>query len=383
MRGRRPATTGLYVHVPWCVRKCPYCDFNSHRLPTGVDERAFVAALLADLRAETDRAPLPPVDTVFIGGGTPSVLSGASIGALLDGVAAAVRLQADAEITLEANPGTVDAERFQAYRAAGVNRLSIGVQSFSDARLRALGRIHSGDDALRAILAARAAGFNNLNLDLMYGLPGQCVADALRDLELAIDAAAGHLSWYQLTVEPNTAFHRAPPSLPDEAVIDEIADAGLARLEDAGLRRYEVSAFAATGRRCRHNLNYWRFGDYVGIGPGAHGKRTLANDRVLRRTKRRGPAEYLAARGPDALSREWVLDEDDLAIEYPLNALRLVDGVPRAQFGATTGLADAVIAGACAEARRRGLLSDRPDRLQATPLGLRYLNDLLALFMRD
>jgi oxygen-independent coproporphyrinogen-3 oxidase len=371
------------VHVPWCVRKCPYCDFNSHRLPAELDESRFVAVLLADLRAEHAWAPLPRMDSLFIGGGTPSVLSGAAVADLLDGIAAIVDLPATAEITLEANPGAVDAARFQAYRAAGINRLSIGVQSFSDAGLQALGRIHTAADAREALRAARAAGFDNINLDLMFGLPAQRCDDALRELDVAIACEPEHLSWYQLTLEPNTAFHHAPPALPAESEIAEMAEQGQQRLEAAGYRRYEVSAFASDGLQCRHNLNYWRFGDYAGIGPGAHGKRTRADGRIARRTKRRGPADYLAASGAAAVSREWLLDADDLVIEFMLNALRLVAGVPRSHFADATGLPVATIAEACARATERGLLHDTLERLQPTPLGLRYLNDLQALFLPD
>jgi oxygen-independent coproporphyrinogen-3 oxidase len=366
------------------VRKCPYCDFNSHRFVGAIDEAGFVDALLADLDAERARAPVPRVDSLFIGGGTPSLLSGAAVAALLDGVAARVTLADDCEITLEANPGTVDAAHFRDYRAAGVNRLSIGIQSLDPGALEALGRIHEPGDARRAVDVARSAGFDNLNLDLMYGLPGHGVKQALDDLEGLMALEPEHLSWYQLTLEPNTAFHHHPPAgLPDEDALADMADAGLARLQAAGFRRYEVSAFARRGLACRHNLNYWRFGDYLGIGPGAHGKRSLGEGGIVRRTKRRAPDDYLASAPTGALSREWVLEPDDRIIEFMLNALRLVDGVPLARFAQATGLRLQGLASARDTAIARGLLVDSPDRLRASPNGLRYLNDLLALFLPD
>jgi oxygen-independent coproporphyrinogen-3 oxidase len=365
------------------VRKCPYCDFNSHRLPPAVDEPRFVDAVLADLDAELARAPVGDVASLFLGGGTPSLMSGAALTSLLDGVAARVSIAVDCEITLEANPGAVDAGRFRAYRAAGVNRLSIGVQSLAADKLRALGRIHSPDDARRALSSARAAGFDNVNVDLMYGLPGQTLADALQDLDGALALAPEHLSWYQLTVEPNTPFYHRPPDLPDDETVGDIAEAGLDRLQAAGYARYEVSAFATAGRRCRHNLNYWHFGDYLGIGPGAHGKRTLGHGCIVRRSKRRSPQAYLARPGAAALSREWELSAQDRSFEFMMNALRLVDGVDARCFTTRTGLSLDAIAGARASAIERGLLAADPRCLRPTPTGLRYLNDLLDIFLPD
>ncbi|HHI76505.1 MAG TPA: radical SAM family heme chaperone HemW, partial [Gammaproteobacteria bacterium] len=285
---------GLYIHIPWCVRKCPYCDFNSHRAPQALPEADYVDALLRDLAVQAERVAGRTLETVFIGGGTPSLFSGRAIGELLAGAARLLPLAPDAEITLEANPGTAEAGRFADYRAAGVNRLSIGVQSLDDASLRALGRIHDQTQALAAVDMARRAGFDNLNLDLMYGLPRQTPEAALADLEALIGLGPEHLSWYQLTLEPNTLFHHDPPPLPDDDALGEMMDAGLARLSAAGFVQYEISAHARPGRQARHNLNYWRFGDYLGIGAGAHAKLTGADGTVRRYARPRHPRDYLA-----------------------------------------------------------------------------------------
>ncbi len=372
----------LYVHIPWCVRKCPYCDFNSHALRGPLDEQPYLAALLADLAADAPLAGGRPVESVFIGGGTPSLVSGAFVGRLLDAVDRALGLAPRAEVTLEANPGTAEAARFRDYRAAGVNRLSIGIQSFSDHHLAALGRIHDRAEALVAVELARKAGFDNLNLDLMHGLPDQTVGEALTDLGTALVLAPEHLSWYQLTVEPNTAFAAAPPSLPDDDRAWEIEEAGLARLAAAGFVRYEVSAHARPGRRCRHNLNYWEFGDYLGIGAGAHGKLTLSDGRIERRWKARHPTEYLGTAGvaPAGTRR---LDTDDLRLEFALNALRLADGVPLALFTARTGLPAATLVPALERARDLGLLEPAAQLLMPTPLGHRFLNRLIGLFAAE
>jgi oxygen-independent coproporphyrinogen-3 oxidase len=371
----------LYAHFPWCLRKCPYCDFNSHALRGPADEVAYLRALRADLAQDLPLASGRRIGSVFLGGGTPSLASPRFVGDLLAAVDRLAGLEAGAEITLEANPGAADAARFAGYRAAGVNRLSIGVQSFDDRVLAALGRVHGGREAVAAAEAARAAGFDNLNLDLMYALPGQGVCGALADLEAAIALAPEHLSWYQLTIEPNTAFASAPPHVPDEDAAAEIQDAGLARLADAGFARYEVSAFARPGRCSRHNLNYWEFGDYLGIGAGAHGKLSLADGGVLRRHKPRHPAAYLAAAGTAAgIAGEQRLGPADLEVEFAMNALRLVDGVPRGLFADRTGLDPGRLAAPLARARALGLLDCCPDRLRATPLGLQFLNRLIGLF---
>jgi len=378
-----PPPLALYVHVPWCVRKCPYCDFNSHAAAGALPEGAYIDALLADLDLELVHAGSErPFVSIFIGGGTPSLLSGAAIARLLDGIRRRGLLAANAEITLEANPGTVDAGHFAAYRQAGVNRLSIGAQSLSARHLRALGRIHDPGQVRAALATARHAGFDNVNLDLMFALPGQTLAQAGADLDALLALAPEHVSYYQLTLEPNTAFHHAPPPLPDEDLADDMQQQGLARLADAGYRRYEVSAFARPGRRCRHNLNYWTFGDYIGIGAGAHGKLTGSNGGgVLRRAKQRRPQAYLdgAARG-DPVSSTRVLDGADLVLEFALNAFRLVDGVEAALFTRRTGLPAERIAAPAAAARREGLLASGADRLRPTALGLRFANELIARF---
>ena len=371
----------LYVHFPWCLRKCPYCDFNSHALRGPADEAAYLRALQADLAQDLPLASERRISSVFLGGGTPSLASPGFVGDLLEAVDQLAGLEVGAEITLEANPGAADAARFTGYRAAGVNRLSIGVQSFDDHALAALGRVHGGREAVAAAEAARAAGFDNLNLDLMYALQGQDVRGALADLEAALALAPEHLSWYQLTIEPNTAFAVAPPHLPDEDAAAEIQDAGIARLAEAGYARYEVSAYARPGRRCRHNLNYWEFGDYLGIGAGAHGKLTLPDGRVLRRHKPRHPAAYLAEAGSAAgIAGEQALGPDDLDVEFAMNALRLADGVPLALYAERTGLDLRRLAAPIARALALGLLAADPDRLAPTPLGLQFLNRLVGLF---
>ena len=368
---------GLYVHIPWCVRKCPYCDFNSHRAPQTLPEADYVDALLRDLAVQAERVAERTLQTVFIGGGTPSLFSGRAIGELLAGVERILPLAPDVEITLEANPGTAEAGRFADYRAAGVNRLSIGVQSLDDAALRALGRIHDRAQALAAVDMARRAGFDNLNLDLMYGLPDQSLAAALADLDALIALGSEHLSWYQLTLEPNTLFHHDPPPLPDDDALGEMMEAGLAYLSDAGFTQYEISAHARPGRQARHNLNYWQFGDYLGIGAGAHAKLTAADGTVRRYARPRHPRDYLG--DPVAPGSERRLSPEELPIEFFLNALRLSEGVPSALFEARTGLPLAAVADRLAEARARGLLDPDPERLRPTPLGQRFLNDLLAV----
>ena len=376
-----PIPLSLYVHIPWCVRKCPYCDFNSHALRGAVDQAAYVDALLLDLDHEARRQPLGEIGSIFFGGGTPSLLEGRQLGRLLDGIGRRLRLARDVEITLEANPGTAEAARFADYRAAGVNRLSLGIQSLDDASLAALGRIHGASEAREAVRMARAAGFDNINLDLMFGLPQQTPGAAARDLRDVIALAPEHLSWYQLTLEPNTQFHHRPPSLPDDDTVAAIADDGMALLADNGFGRYEISAYARDGRRCRHNTNYWTFGDYLGIGAGAHGKLTGSDGVVQRRSKRRHPDDYVRDAPSGALSSQHTVGAGELPIEFMLNALRLVDGVPAHLFTERTGLELAAIADSLAAARERDLMQiGRAGRLQATALGLRFLNDLLALF---
>ncbi len=368
-----PLPLALYVHLPWCVRKCPYCDFNSHPA-RAIPEGDYIDALLTDLDAQLPEAAGRPLESIFIGGGTPSLFSPAAIGALLDGVAARLALADDIEITLEANPGTAEAARFAGYRAAGVNRLSLGIQSFDDRRLAALGRIHDAAQARAAVAMARRAGFDNLNLDLMFGLPDQDRAGALADLEQALALAPDHLSWYQLTLEPGTPFHRQPPPLPDDEQLWAIQQAGLERLARAGFLRYEISAFALEERRCRHNLNYWRFGDYLGIGAGAHGKITTP-DGVWRRARTRLPGRYLA--DPTAGDR-WRVTGRSLALEALMNMLRLTKGVSEALFETRTGLSLEDLEPTLGRLRRRGLMVS--DRLQATPRGYDFLDQLLVEF---
>ncbi len=373
----------LYAHLPWCVRKCPYCDFNSYEAKPGdLAEDAYVDALLLDLDAELPLVQDRPLASVFIGGGTPSLFSGAAIGRLLEGIRARAPLAPGAEVTLEANPGAVEAERFAAYRDAGVNRLSIGVQSFRAEQLRKLGRVHGPEQAVRAAELAKAAGFDNFNLDLMYALPGDDLDGALSDLRSALALEPPHLSWYQLTLEPNTAFHRRPPPLPAEELVLEIERAGRELLAVSGFERYEVSAYERGGRRCAHNLNYWQFGDYLGLGAGAHGKVTLPGEQIVeRRAKTRNPRTFMGAAGTaDGVTVERIGDGKQLAIEFLMNALRLPDGVPLRSFEERTGVAGSAIGRDSQAARSRGWLAAEHDVLRPTPAGLEMLNPLLALF---
>lgn len=374
----------LYVHLPWCVRKCPYCDFNSHEQRGVLPFEAYVDALLADLDHDLPLAWGRTVHSVFFGGGTPSLFPPATIDRFLQQASARLRFAPDVEVTLETNPGTVEHGPFAGYRAAGVNRLSFGVQSFDDGCLQRLGRIHSSGDAERAVKAAQDAGFDNLNLDLMYALPGQSLAMALADVDRAIALQPTHLSHYQLTLEPNTVFAvRTPAGLPDEDGAWDMQEACQARLAAAGFGQYEVSAYARAGRQCRHNLNYWQFGDYLGIGAGAHGKLTLgASQQVLRRWKLRHPTEYQAKAGtPAAIGGDEVLTASRLPFDFMLNALRLNAGVPMAMFEARTGLPRTAIADHLATAHARGWLEPDPDWLRPTELGRRFANDVIGLFL--
>jgi len=375
----------LYVHVPWCVRKCPYCDFNSHEWRGGGDgppEDAYVDALVADLEQALPSIWGRPVVSVFVGGGTPSLLSPAAIDRLLAAVRARLPLVPGAEVTLEANPGTFERARFEGFRAAGVNRLSLGVQSFDARHLAALGRIHGPDEAREAARAAVAI-FANVNLDLMFGLPGQSIGDCARDVEAALSFGAPHLSFYQLTLEPNTRFHRDPPTLPDDDAVADMQALVEARLADAGLARYEVSAYARPGHECAHNLNYWRFGDYLGIGAGAHGKLSFP-DRIVREMRHRHPAQYMErVRAGDGVMERHEVAEADVGFEFMLNALRLAAGVPSSSFAERTGYAASSIAPAVARAERLGLLERDPARFVATPLGRRFLNRLVGEFLPE
>jgi oxygen-independent coproporphyrinogen-3 oxidase len=376
----------LYIHIPWCVRKCPYCDFNSHTVPDGIPEQAYVDALVADLEQDLPAAWGRVVESVFIGGGTPSLFSPAAVERLLGAVRARLPLKPDAEITLEANPGTVDRERFADFRAAGINRLSLGIQSFQDGLLERIGRIHDGQEARTAIEAAQRAGFENVNLDLMFGLPGQTVAQALADLRTAAATHPAHISWYELTIEPNTWFHRHPPEQPGDALLWEMQAAGRDLLTAAGYARYEVSAYARPGRECRHNLNYWQFGDYLGIGAGAHGKLTAAATRTITRiAKIRHPRTYLdcAYSTEQRIASRTALTPADAILEYGMNALRLDRGFNKAGFTAATGLPATAIEGPVNQGLRKGLLTTADNVIRATPAGQRYLNDLLQLWMPE
>jgi oxygen-independent coproporphyrinogen-3 oxidase len=372
----------LYVHIPWCVKKCPYCDFNSHQAKGDVPERAYVDALVSDLEFSLPHVWGRRVQSVFFGGGTPSLFSAEAIEALISAFRARLALAADCEITLEANPGTFEAEKFRGYRDAGVNRLSIGIQSFNARHLKALGRIHDDGEARRAIEIARSY-FENINLDLMYALPQQTPEEAHADARTAVAAATTHLSFYHLTLEPNTYFHRHPPSLPDEDAAAAMQDAIAEALAGDGYIHYETSAWAKPGRECRHNLNYWRFGDYLCIGAGAHGKLSF-RDRIERTARWKQPREYLerVAEGrPIQENRE--VERADLVFEFMMNALRLTEGFPVGSFVERTGLQIAAAEKPLREAEARGLILRDHERIRPTQLGQQFLNDLLALFLPD
>ncbi|HSD54470.1 MAG TPA: radical SAM family heme chaperone HemW [Burkholderiales bacterium] len=372
----------LYVHMPWCVRKCPYCDFNSHETRGALPEEEYVDALIADLESALPGVWGRRAHSVFFGGGTPSLFSARSIDRLLAAIRARLPIEPDAEITLEANPGTFEADRFRDFRAAGVNRLSIGIQSFDPQSLRALGRIHDDREALRAVEIAHAH-FENFNLDLMYALPEQTVAGAERDVQAVLAARAPHLSFYHLTLEPNTVFFTRPPPLPDEDASAEIGDLVEGRLAAAGYAHYETSAYARPGMACCHNLNYWRFGDYLGIGAGAHAKISLA-DRIVREVRARTPAEYMrrVAAGTQIVEHRE-LARRDLLFEFMMNALRLNNGFEVTMFVERTGLPIVVAEQPLARAEARGLLERDYVRVRPTALGRRYLNDLLGLFLPE
>ena len=375
----------LYVHVPWCVRKCPYCDFNSHEAPEEIPEDAYITALVADLEQDLPAAWGRTVETVFIGGGTPSLFSPEGIDRLLADVRARVPLKPDAEITLEANPGTVDQARFRGFRDAGINRLSIGVQSFQPDLLQNIGRIHNDSEAVIAVEAAHHAGFDNLNLDLMFGLPGQSTEQALMDLRTATALEPAHISWYELTIEPNTWFHRHPPERATVDTLWDIQQAGRALLGTRGFERYEVSAYARNTRQCRHNLNYWQFGDYLGIGAGAHAKISdAATQSITRISKARHPRTYLdTAHSTHRISTTSRLSVDDVVLEFAMNVLRLDQGFSPATFTAATGLPYAAIEPIVNNVTADGLLSVKDGTIKATPRGQRYLNELLQGWMPE
>lgn len=370
----------LYTHIPWCVRKCPYCDFNSHTASPVLPEAEYIDALLADLDQDLRHVHGRELSSIFFGGGTPSLFSADALGRLLKGVEQRIRFASDIEITLEANPGTFEQAKFSAYRGLGINRLSIGIQSFQEAKLKALGRIHNGDEAIRAADMARQAGFDNFNMDLMHGLPDQSPEDALGDLQQAIDLKPTHLSWYQLTLEPNTVFWNQPPTLPEDDILWDIQETGQLLLAQHGYAQYEVSAYAQPGKPARHNLNYWSFGDFIGIGAGAHGKLSHPDGRIVRTWKTRLPKDYLNPAKPFQAG-EKLLSPEELPFEFLMNALRLTNGVDAALFSQRTGLSLDSLTHARQQAEQRGLLQADPARLVATEHGQLFLNDLLQYFL--
>ncbi len=373
----------LYIHLPWCISKCPYCDFNSHALKGKLPEADYVDSLIADLDQDLKLLECRKLESVFLGGGTPSLFSPAAISRVLNAVHDRFDCGVEFEVTLEVNPGTHERGRFKAYVSAGVNRVSLGVQSFSDTKLSALGRIHTAAESISAAAEARMAGIAALNVDLMFALPGQIVAEAVADIRQALELQPDHLSHYQLTLEPGTSFYKKPPVLPDEDTAFEMTKAARKVLEAAGFEQYEISAWARPGNRCRHNLNYWQFGDYLGIGAGAHSKLTdPRSGRILRMVKRRNPVAYLRSAATDErLESIGGVPEADRAFEFLLNSLRLKTGFTRDIFEARTGLALAEINAALTEARDRRLLRQSGDRWLPTDLGYRFLNDLQALFL--
>jgi oxygen-independent coproporphyrinogen-3 oxidase len=379
---RLPALT-LYIHFPWCVRKCPYCDFNSHEVQVELAETAYIDALIADLEQELPRIWGRPVSSIFLGGGTPSLFSASSIDRLLSSLRARLTFAPNIEITLEANPGTVEQHRFAEFYAAGISRLSIGIQSFQDSQLQQLGRIHTGDEAIRAVEAAHIAGFENFNLDLMFALPGQSKQLAKDDLQTAIALSPTHLSYYQLTLEPNTLFHKHPPTLPDDELAWAMQCEGQTQLAAAGYTQYEISAYAQDEKQCRHNLNYWQFGDYLGIGAGAHDKITdMAQQSITRNWKVKHPDAYLdRATTEQRIAGSRALSQDDATLEFMLNALRLTHGFNQNLFQQHAGLSLKNIEAAMQEAESNNWLVRDKDIIQPTEEGQRFHNDLVALFL--
>lgn len=369
----------LYIHLPWCERKCPYCDFNSHETSLVPQDR-YIDSLLADLRADKHYIQERSVDTLFIGGGTPSLFSVQSIERLMQGLRDSIDLSSDFEATMEANPGSAEADKFQGFRQAGINRLSLGVQSFQDEQLQALGRVHSADEAHAAIEMVRTSGFENFNIDLMHGLPAQTQQGALADLKTALAYKPPHLSWYQLTIEPNTVFHKRPPVLPVEDALAEIQDCGEALLAANGFTQYEVSAYSRPGRSCRHNLNYWSFGDYLGIGAGAHGKISHTDGRIIRYSKRRQPDAYMSASEANFTASRRELDSEELSGEFMLNALRLNQGFSLRQFSATTGLTAQCVERTIGQLANKRLLIVDGDQVKTSALGRRFLDSVVAEF---
>ncbi|PWI32137.1 YggW family oxidoreductase [Vibrio albus] len=381
-----PPPLSLYIHIPWCVQKCPYCDFNSHAMKSEIPEDQYIDALLDDLSIDRQRYQLEQdsreLHSIFIGGGTPSLISPEGIGRLLRGVESQIPFAADIEITMEANPGTIEAQRFAQYRKQGVTRISIGVQSFEQDKLKKLGRIHGQDEAVNAAKLAHSIGLNSFNLDLMHGLPDQTPAQALADLDKAIELAPPHLSWYQLTIEPNTLFYSKPPVLPDDDDLWDIFEQGHKKLSEAGYVQYEISGYSKPGFQCRHNLNYWRFGDYLGIGCGAHGKISFADGRIIRTTKVKHPRGYLNLLKP-YLDTEAEVAAEDRPFEFFMNRFRLLEACPKQDFPDRTGLDLSVIQPTIQQALELGYLAETDTHWQVTEKGKLFLNDLLEMFVGD
>ncbi|KHT38449.1 radical SAM family heme chaperone HemW [Vibrio sinaloensis] len=385
-----PPALSLYVHIPWCVQKCPYCDFNSHAQKAEIPEKEYIAALLQDLEADIERYQLESnprlLHSIFIGGGTPSLISAQGIADLLSGIEARLPFKPDIEITMEANPGTIEAERFAGYQKAGVTRISVGVQSFEQQKLERLGRIHGQDEAVNAAKLAHQIGLNSFNLDLMHGLPDQSVDQALADLEKAIALDPPHLSWYQLTIEPNTLFYYKQPTLPDDDDLWDIFELGHKKLADAGYVQYEISGYSKPGFQCQHNLNYWRFGDYLGIGCGAHGKISFRDGRIVRTTKIKHPKGYLAAYDnmvKPYLNSEEEVAADDRPFEFFMNRFRLLEACPKQDFLDTTGLGFEAIQATMNWAIEMGYIDESDTQWQITEKGKLFLNDLLEAFMAE
>ncbi|PNH87870.1 radical SAM family heme chaperone HemW [Vibrio diazotrophicus] len=385
-----PPDLSLYVHIPWCVQKCPYCDFNSHALKAEIPEDHYIDALLEDLDTDIERYKLADnprkLHSIFIGGGTPSLISAEGIKRLLRGIEERIAFKPNIEITMEANPGTIEAERFAGYRKAGVTRISIGVQSFAPEKLERLGRIHGKDEALRAANLAHNIGLTSFNLDLMHGLPDQTIEEALADLDQAIALNPPHLSWYQLTIEPNTLFYFKPPTLPDDDALWDIFELGHKKLTESGYVQYEISGYSKPGYQCQHNLNYWRFGDYLGIGCGSHGKLSFSDGRIVRTTKVKHPKGYLAAfqnLTKPYLDSEQLVADEDRPFEFFMNRFRLMEPCPKADFVTTTGLELDVIQPTINWALDLGYLSEDATHWQITEKGKLFLNDLLEAFMAE
>ena len=373
----------LYIHTPWCIRKCPYCDFNSHKSPEQLPEEQYIAALIADLQQDLAEFPGRKLESIFIGGGTPSLFSAKAYESLFNQIQRYLPFGNDIEITLEANPGAVEQQRFNDYRALGINRLSLGIQSFNPAHLQSLGRIHDEKQAQYAIESARRAGFDNINIDIMHGLPNQSISEGIADLRAALANHPEHLSWYQLTIEPNTAFYKQRPTLPSDDDAFALEEEGLALLEDHDYKRYEISAFCQKGKPAQHNLNYWLFGDYIGIGAGAHGKLTAADGKTVYRTrKHRQPADYLNPNKAFRAALEPV-SPNDLVFEFMLNATRLQQAISKSLFIERTGLSIENLTPGLATALAKGLITTNDTHWQITPFGRRFTNDLQGLFLLD